>query len=83
MAKTYSEYKQLHLGLAGSAPAHLGSPNSIETEDERLPFLPAAVGIERIELADLPDYLAKHKLRVIGGDSTTWPPTIYTEPMEG
>jgi len=82
MAKTYFEYRQLHLGLAGSAPAHPGGPNPIETEDERFP-LPAAVGIERIELADLSDYLAKHKLRVIGGDATTWPPTIYTEPMEG
>jgi hypothetical protein len=68
MAKTYSEYKQLHLGTADSSPARPGGPNTVEWE--------------RIKLNDLPDYLAKHELRVIGGDSTTWPPTIYTE-MEG
>jgi hypothetical protein len=67
MAKTYSEYKQLHLGTADSSPVRPGGPNS---------------EIERIKLNDLTDYLAKHELRVIGGDSTTWPPTIYTE-MEG
>jgi hypothetical protein len=88
MAKTNSEkWEQLLLGLVTNSPASPGGPNEETSEDITPLTTPALVrpslpDTERIKLDDLPDYLEKHHLRVIGGNPNTWPPTIYTEPME-
>jgi hypothetical protein len=88
MVKTnFEKWEQLLLGLVTSSPASPGGPNEETSEDTIPPTIPVPTrpilpDTERIKLDDLPDYLEKHHLRVTGGNPNTWPPTIYTEPME-